>query len=203
VYFRNCYALGNVSVYQSSGTVNVGGFAGNFENGVVYIEKCFAAGTVSAHSSSNAATHAGGLLGYTWNSKATVVTNSTALGSGVTVKSNRWKNVRRVIGANGEGTPGSNNYALETMRIERSNTPSTLSFPFWDGTGAAPSEPYYFIPSSASNTDNDGVNVSASTFRNQSFWQTTLGFSSTDWNFSGVANRGYPVLAWEKEVSNK
>jgi hypothetical protein len=89
------------------------------------------------------------------------------------------------------------------MRIERGITSGTLSFPFWDGTGTAPSEPYYTIPNSASNTANNGENASASTFRNQSFWQTTLGFSSADWNFSGVASRGYPLLAWECGDSSK
>ena len=32
------------------------------------------------------------------------------------------------------------------------------------------------------------------TFRNRSFWETTLGFSSAVWDFSLVSIRGYPRL---------
>jgi hypothetical protein len=40
----------------------------------------------------------------------------------------------------------------------------------------------------------DGSDVSIADLRTSAFWNTTIGFNSAYWNFSGVA-RGYPALA--------
>jgi len=204
---EDCYALGNVSVNQNSGTVYASGLIGQSLNREVTINRCFSAGSVLVQSSGGAEVYAGGLYGNTWNGdgsslrpRTDTVFNSAVLCASITVKTSGAKYIGRVYGRCNTEDPtvdqpraGNNNYALDTMRFEVSNSASAVSFPFWDGTGTAPAV-YRTIPSSDDATLKNGQDASDSAFRSQSFW-SGLGYTSTVWDLgTPLTSKGYPTL---------
>jgi len=185
------YALGNVIVDRQSGSsiLHVGGLVGRLNFAGTSVTNSFSAGQVIAQSEESNV-FAGGLVG----SRLGDISNSAALGASVTAKSPHVISVGRICGSTGNA--GNNNYARDNMRIEVSNNPNALSFPFWDGSGTAPST-YYRYAGTVGTTTQHGENASFSTFFNPSFWTGTLGFSSTHWNFNRVGQEGFPRLRWE------
>jgi hypothetical protein len=104
--------------------------------------------------------------------------NNAALGQSVTVKGSSTDRRSRSVYAgpasdgtnlNGSGdtdTVGAANYALDTLRIENSNSYSAFYI-----------VPVYSVSDTAAMPN--GARVSGSSFQNQSFWTSALGFSSS------------------------
>jgi hypothetical protein len=188
------YALGNVLADKTAGTgngaVNAGGLAGSFASSGKIIERCFSAGTVRAMSAGTGIINAGGIAGQ--GGSGTMLQNNAALGASVTVQGSGTRSIGRVYGAT-FGT-ASGNYAVDTMRIEKSDVYGTYYFPYWDGTSTEPSV-YYTVSNSTDAAAKNGSSVAASAFRNSAFWTSTLTFDVAEWNFGGVVSRGYPILA--------
>jgi hypothetical protein len=186
---------GEIAIADSSSNqaVYAGGLAGYITNTASSVERCFAASAVTAQSAGSGAVYAGGVVGY----KASgTLSHNAALGGAVTVKGSGTKTAARVYAYPASGG-GTTNYALDTMRIEKSSAYGSYYFPYWDGTNSELSPAYYRVSSSTNAADPDGSSAAASAFRNSGFWTTTLGFSATEWDFGGVVGRGYPKLAWQ------
>jgi len=185
---ENCYALGNVMVNYSAekNTVYAGGLVGSISN-EGSVSKCFSAGRVSAGSVKNCV-YSGGIVGYNGGT----INNTAALGASVTVKGPpgsviiSW-DVGRIWG-NDEYSECNNNYALNTMTIEKdkynSINPDTRTANDGKDDSLTPFD-----------TTRDGKDANSGTFYTQVFWRTTLGFSPNVWDFSRVAINGYPRLA--------
>jgi hypothetical protein len=201
---RDCYALGNVLAEKDGGYLPVyaGGLVGRFiaDQQEISLERCFSGGAVRAQSSGTGAIYAGGVTGlnYPYSGHTVTLKNCAALGASVTAMGPGTRNIGRVYGASeGPGTSATaDNYALDTMRIEKSDSAGTLYFPYWDGVSAEPAS-YYTLSDSTISAVGDGASAAASIFRNPAFWTSTsyLNFSVDDaWDFSAVINRGYPKL---------
>jgi hypothetical protein len=124
------------------------------------------------------------------------VQNNAALGASVTANGTSATRVAARVYAYPASGGDSPNYAKDLMRLEKSSAYGTLYFPFWDGSGMAPSA-YYVNSSSASNADPNGQSVSASAFFSQNIWTSSssyLNFSAAYWNFTSVMVKGYPTL---------
>jgi hypothetical protein len=190
----NCYALGNVfadNPNAAGGAVHAGGLVGYAQiDATKSVDHSFAAGSVTAQSNSSSAVYAGGVVGYKVSG---LLTNNAALGQSVTVKGSGTARRSRSVYAspasdgtnlNGSGDTdavGAANYALDTLRIENSSSYSTFYI-----------VPVYSVSDTA--TKPNGARVSGSSFQNQIFWTSTLGFSPGYWNFGGVVSKGYPAL---------
>jgi len=129
----NCYALSNVladksTAGSSSYWIAAGGIAGHATE--CDVQSNFTAGAVSVQDSGNSTVYAGGIVGRYPSSGS--VQNNAALGASVTAKGAGGLYTGRVFGYS-PSTSISNNYALDTMRIEKSNSYNTLSFTTqWD-----------------------------------------------------------------------
>jgi hypothetical protein len=173
--------MGNI---QSDDCGFAGGLIGAFHLGMV--EHCFAGGTVTAYKASGDV-YAGGLIGqfkqetgslmFTLKKCAAIGVGVTAIGSGPT------QNVGRVAGKVPSSGIVQDNYALNTMRVEKDAWENRYT-PAIDTTVA-----------SNANTSS-GKDISASALKSQSFWsaEAELGFPSTDWDFSKVVIDGHPVF---------
>jgi hypothetical protein len=171
----DCYALGNVFADKQSGTgaPYVGGLVGYFGTSGS-LERCFAAGTVTAQSNVTDPLIAGGLVG-----QSLVIgfaSNNAALGASVTATGPITKSLGRVL-----TTTGSNNYANSWMLVRTSDTYD--AYPSTGGTII-----------STDDTSKEGKDLGPGTQRSRSFWETTLGFSTDEWDFGTVVGRGHPVL---------
>jgi hypothetical protein len=180
ITISNCYALGNVE-----GDRRVGGLIGFFDYGTV--EHCFAGGTVTASNSTitTDGVHAGGLVGandsISGNDTLTLK-NCVAAGAGVTALMDNGigdRTAGRVVGK--LVSPGSvtNNYALNTMRVESDTWVNRYNPNIKTITSGA--------------TTGEGADLAASFLRNQNFWMG-IGFNAATWDFSRVVSEGYPRL---------
>ena len=200
---EDCYATGNVTVTKpnaaSFGTINAGGLVGNipFSNNNGSINRCFATGTVTVHlNGSSGTTNAGGLVGSeystTFVASRKTISNSAALGQSVTITGGATRDIGRIYGF-GYTDNKFNNRALIDMQLYQH---ATYLF----------SNPSAETISSA-HDDKDGQDASDLNFRRIDIWRNTapaagtapgtlngLGFSDTNWDFSTVQTRGYPIL---------
>jgi len=182
---QNSYALGNVLV-SDSGTKssNAGGLVGLINQSGANISNCFSAGRVNAQSTTKEA-YSGGIVGY---NKGGSINNTVALGASVTALGST-KTAGRIYGSsNNSLVLTAKNYALNTMSVEEGVYGSIN-----------PTQPNL----TSGLNKKDGQDTNSSTFFNQAFWRTTLGFPELIskvpvWNFSRVAIDGYPRLAWEE-----
>jgi hypothetical protein len=183
----DCYALGNVFVDRSAGGLSVlyaGALVGMFNGlsgGNQTVEHCFAAGSVIAQRDSNGGIGAGGLAGYI--SSNSTLKNSAALGASVTITGLGTQYIGRVIGRAVSGFTAQNNYANNGMRLYRDAD-------YGDGR---PNEVTTLSPTPAAGNEH-GADAHFGNFHNPTFWQTTLGFSAANWDFSTVALKGRPRL---------
>jgi hypothetical protein len=198
---ENSYSLGNVSV-TGADRAYAGGLVGRFDirtggSGESGISNCFAAGNVSAKSRSNGNSGAGGIVSRIDNTGTgtTVVRNNAAIGDSVTlmgVTENRSFPARIYVWFEGPAPAFSNNYAKDSMRVERSNSFNTISFPYWNGSDTAPAIYYTTNPPDTGAGGRNGI--SASAFYNPSFWVSQMSYSSAYWDFSTGVGRGHPIL---------
>jgi hypothetical protein len=184
----NCYALGNVFADNPNSAVAgvyAGGLVGyaqiasggaNPDAGKVAYN--FATGSVRAQSAGSGIIYAGGIVGYKASGD---LTHNAALGDSVTATGGNDRYVARVYARPTSGG-GSANYAVDSMRIEKSSA--------YDATYIAPDDEAV----SDNGTSQHGARANGSTFRNPAFWTTTLGFGSAEWNFGSVVSRGHPAL---------
>jgi hypothetical protein len=197
---NNSYALGHIIVDKTvgTGTVYAGGLLGQLYLSGASVGYCFAAGSVTVQSAGTNTNRAGGLVGgvVTATNK---IEHSAALGPSVTVAGPGTKNQGRVYGYAIAGATHSDNYALDTMRLETSNAYGTYYFPSTaDANGSV-----WNYSSTGAHDNEDGANAAASGFRNAGFWSSTagLGFNSAasytgtaPWDLGSVLGRGYPTL---------
>ncbi|MDR0443022.1 MAG: hypothetical protein LBH44_06420 [Treponema sp.] len=206
----NCYALGNVEVNKETttnnggGLVSAGGFVGVLRNSS-NAQYCFATGMVTAARRDTGSNYlyAGGFLGLirTETEPTNNFENSAALGKSVTAKGGSQQNIGRIYGGFLNSPTRNANYARDDMRIEVSNVYTTISFPYWDGTGTRPLPSYTVNPSTTGTTTANGASAAASAFYSSSIWTGSLGFNNDatnspagTWNMNTVAARGYPIL---------
>jgi len=172
---NNSYALGNVQLSDSGNNfpAAAGGLVGYNQN--ADISNCFSAGQVGAQSVTVA--YSGGIVG---NNNNGTITNTAALGASVTALGGT-KATGRIYGFSTTALDiSAKNYALKTMSVEEdvyNSTSPAASTTLEIGLNAK-----------------DGGDSNSSTFLSQVFWKTTLGFSSTIWDFNSVARDGYPRL---------
>jgi hypothetical protein len=181
----DCYALGNVFADMPTGygnSLNVGALVGCVEEKDV--EHCFAAGSVIAQMNSSRSIDAGGLVGViTGYGLSLFLKDSAALGASITVTGGNPQRIGRIIGDN-EGPVGvQNNYANNDMRLYYSST---------YGSGRPTEIPT--VPPGRGSGNEPGLDANTGNFHNPVFWQTTLNFSTTNWDFSEVVSKGYPRL---------
>jgi hypothetical protein len=176
----DCYALGNVFGEMdgsNAGPISAGGIGGELSSAV---NRCFAAGSVIAQMSQNTwKLFAGGLLGHI--SSTGTMSNSAALGQSITLTGPCPQNIGRVYGYSDSTTATVNNHAYNDMKFYQSNT--------YGAGGITPTTPSSNDPASA-----NGKDANLGMFRDLTFWQTTLGFSSAVWDFATVVSKGYPRL---------
>ncbi|MDR2658978.1 MAG: hypothetical protein LBC27_03180 [Spirochaetaceae bacterium] len=189
VIIKNCVADGSIKVKASGGRlVLAGGFVGansagagdlNVSAVTFTMENCYAATSVEVartNTSSTKTIAAGGLIGIINNSGNSIVTKSAALNPKVTAVSGNPGGsgvfVDRVIGRKNTGTL-TDLYALKGMITGTS------------GEGK-PNNSEGALNSPA------GFGKDAAFFKDKNNW-TKLGFSETNWDFTGIAN-GYPTL---------
>jgi hypothetical protein len=199
--FDDCYALGNVFIDKSAGNSNlyVGALVGFF-SGYAYpgtsAERCFATGSIVAQRDTAGFIGAGGLAGrldtYSSNDSIIALKNSVALGASVTLtgSSGSYQSIGRVV-ANipHYGVPTKNNYANNSMRLYQDTTYANGRPNEIDITN--PANPTGQTPGP---NNKHGADAHAGMFHDPTFWQTTLGFSATNWDFSLVALKGHPRL---------
>ncbi|MCL2138322.1 MAG: hypothetical protein FWH41_02195 [Treponema sp.] len=187
---NNCYSLGNVLADKTgtgAGLIDAGGLIGYLGAGTAQYN--FAKGSVTAQNKGTDLTYSGGIVA---RNNGGTLSNNAALGPSVTAKgSNGTRVAARVYGIPVSGVGCSDNYALDSMRIERSDDYGAFFFPFWDGVAPAPLT-YYTLSNSAVHTARDGASVSSSAFQNQVIW-ALIGFGS-EWDFSGLVRDGHPRL---------
>jgi hypothetical protein len=178
---NNCYALGNVFVDKTSvNPIHAGGLIGSIENYSLTVEQCFAAGSVTAQRNLDLVINAGGLVGD--NSNLKPITDSAVLGASITATGSIAANrhIGRVVG--NDATGASNNHGYIDLMLYQSDT---------YGAGILTMTP---TAGTSNPGGKDGQDAHLGIFRSRSFWGTTLGFSETDWSFTTVEARGYPVL---------
>jgi hypothetical protein len=192
VTVRDCYALGNVTVDRngtasSNETIYAGGFAGRLRpktSGTPKITACFSKGIVAMQANRDVAgeyLYVGGIAGYIESGGA--VNNCVALAPSYTLLSG--SSCTRGIGRiSGNASGLSNNFACATQ--------------LYDGVyGSLNPSPGGSLGSGS--THKDGIDVSSGTYGYQSFWTNTTagsgpGFGTSQWSFTGISSRGYPLL---------
>jgi len=207
----NSYALGNVladKTNSSSGTVNVyaGGFVGCIKVGDIgtgnavagyAVERCFSKGFANAmaNGTTNTNVYAGGLVGN--KPQNGYVRNSAALGSFVSVKGGSSRSLGRIISSVAINSHFVNNYASSSMTLFTINSYSTNSGQITSAGDGADGK--------------DGNVIMDSLFYSQNTWTSTLEFNKDPfptysnftrpydqpWSFSGIVDRGYPLLIGE------
>jgi hypothetical protein len=192
----NCYALGNVLVNKNAtvGSQNyytcAGGLAGHATN-IGSIGHSFTAGSVTAQSSFTAANSdvfAGGVVGLKREGTGATLSHTAALGAKIVaanVNNNKY-NVGRVYDDNQTGSVTAN-YALNSMLT---------------GTGTYDA----YIPGSIptaniGKTAMNGASVGLGEVRTRTFWEYTLDFNASIWDFSYLVGRGYPQLSWQQDFT--
>ncbi|MDR2659748.1 MAG: hypothetical protein LBC27_07155 [Spirochaetaceae bacterium] len=209
VTIKNCRTGGSIkeTVYGAGYTIRVGGIiatsegGGDFEgdsspvSGQLNISNCYSTTEIVAYKNNDSATTvsvAGGLAGFLNNTNAKIE-NSIALNTSVTaaVKSGTAYHVGRVAGlvypaldATNAGGRLVNNYALATMPVGTS----------LNKDGVPVTAP---VESGVAN-DTNGAPATPNQLRDRAFWTETLGFSESDWDFSGLSNGQYPALKLKK-----
>ena len=185
---RNCYALGHVLADKRSGVgaVYAGGLVG--QSSTNSIDNCYSTGQVTAQSLESTA-YSGGLIGYR---QSGTITNTASLGAKV-LASATSPVAGRIAGSASAGLTG--NSANELMRIGTGTYNSSLDYRYGDISYIMG-----LIAGTVATTDNtatgmNGADATTMNFMSSAYWQTTLGFSSTIWDFSTPAlYRGYPLL---------
>jgi hypothetical protein len=190
---RNSYSTGDVFADRTASEhaleiTEAGGFVGRLAfystSSPGIIEHCFSLGEVIALSAQSQA-YAGGLVGFVGSVRDNEtgparISNTVVLGDrnrGVATGPAGTSAGRVWGGADGTFAPV-NNHAINSRLV---------------GTGI-------YNAHVAGNTvsgmaDNlNGANIGLSQTRSRSFWETTLGFNTSIWDFSTVVGRGYPVL---------
>jgi hypothetical protein len=183
---ENCYALGDVladkatNSTSSSNSYNYPLYAGGLVGYVRIkspneIRRSFAVGSVAAHSQdASHYTYAGGIIGRM--DTGGTLSNTVAFGAKIVATGGGTLGAARVYGSSA-GT-SANNYALNSML-----------------TGTSPSYDGYVPGSTQSSSSSNGTDVGSGTVKSQAFWiATNPGFSSSCWDFSYLAIRGYPKL---------
>ncbi|GMO41649.1 MAG: hypothetical protein Ta2B_21580 [Termitinemataceae bacterium] len=175
VTIKNSYATGNINITVASDLfVWAGGFVGLMVAPVT-VQNCYASGSVrvvnSMTDSNTRTTYAGGLIGnYGYG---TPVKNNVALNASVKAQAAANSSAGRVTATSGSALQ--DNYALSTTTVNdaviASNDPLAVK------------------------TGIHGASKTASDMSQKAFW-TTLGFSETVWDFTGlnVASGIYPKL---------
>jgi hypothetical protein len=183
---RNCYALGDVSANKIAGasytnidgtvgSTSAGGLVGYAYNGA--IQNSFSAGKVITAQSKEYEAYTGGIVGFTFGTTS----NTAVLGEKVTARGPAITEAGRIAGNSFSLSNNlSNNYAINTMTT---------------GTGAYGVNITGSVPGTVGLTTINGQNASISEFISASWWQKTLGFDPSAWDFSTPAvYRGYPLL---------
>ena len=167
---KNCYATGNVSSFSG----HVGGLEGACFGNLV-IENCYATGNV------HGTTRIGGLIGY--NSGGSTIRYCVAANGSVTATSGS-ATINRIAGVNSGGTL-TNNYALNTMIVQRNGVNVTIS---------------------PNLNTIDGQNATLTDIKTQTFYTTPANWNSGAgvWNFAGATPDwkmcplgSYPYLKWQ------
>jgi hypothetical protein len=180
---RNCYATGDVS--SASHNINIfvgtGGIVGISQDSSI-VENCYATGRVT-----NSRNNTGGLVGgisdrSSLTNKGSVLRNSVALNQTITQDENNFFTIGRVVGhkPNEFMSRLVNNYAYSGMTVVRGTTNKTID----PGLQKL-----------------DGENITAVQYNNQSWWQTTGNWSTSDgataWDFTNVwqwGSNNLPIL---------
>ena len=202
-FITDCYALGDVFVDASGpGAVYGGGIIGApISSNNYLIKRCFATGSVVVQRSAGGSdTAAGGIAGLV---QGWTVQDNVAMGASVTITGPGGKIGGRIFGS-GFGSTRTNNHAYNDMAVTRSND------------YGAPSGERGLFPLVKGRGNKDGADAHYGIFRDRRFWTNPppfdptvppdhnsvvfdiavhgLGFSSVNWDFSTVEERGYPVL---------
>jgi hypothetical protein len=197
---KYCYALGDVAATNIcssggiTGNINIysGGLIGYLKSdnsAAKVLTECFASGLVESHINTTYDTvWGGGLLGYAADADVSgsqlEISKLAALGGKVTCTGGSNAYIARIMGGK-NSSPAitmAGLYANHAMLLASSNTYGA----YLSGTG-----PTADIGPSAINGDNAGLYTD---FMSPSFWETTIGFSSTHWNFNTVVGKGYPTI---------
>ncbi|MDR2543383.1 MAG: hypothetical protein LBC80_08060 [Treponema sp.] len=190
---RDCYSTGHVYLNRSNlptAHTTIGGFIGfNAISIGHFIERCFSAGSVTAKvnypPTGNQHYFVGGFIG---ESNDGTVRNNATLGSFVYKAGNspdagRNHAPARIRAGNNDNNL-TNNFASDSMRLE------TSAYNGMTLTTQAPTN---------GRDLRDGFNVPAILFYGQNVWTNIaagfgLSFNSTNWDFTGLVDRGYPML---------
>jgi hypothetical protein len=174
----DCYTAGSItgaSNCTSAQTMYIGGmFARNYSGGNVTVSRCYSSMTLDINRLTSGSSYplvVGGLIGHL-NTSVNTLTSLVALNPSLTgTYPGTEVNIGRILGrASAPHITGA--YALDSMTLDF-NGPR--------------------VPTSSS-TGIQGESTAAATLNTASFWTSTLGWSSDIWDFSGVANGGYPTL---------
>jgi hypothetical protein len=196
----DCYALGDVFVDRSTvGIIYAGSLIGELGNPAgSTINRCFAAGNVIAQMRYTEAAYmlVGGLVGYNY-STAAKIKNSVSLTKSITVMGiplpadEEERTFSRILGSVTGSPTLTNNHAYIDMALNHKASVSARDT--------------HSIPSTQIGNETnhkDGKDAHLGTFRSRTFWQNApnhatapgLGFSSSNWIFTTVEDRGYPIL---------
>jgi hypothetical protein len=179
VIIKNSYTTGKITVNAESRHIfTAGGLVADNVQGSLSIENCYASGDIALTKSSGGVMYhmyAGGLVGFSSTGSTTTISNSAALNESVTVNGAAIgvRGAKRILGSGSVYLDLQDNYALSTMKTGVS--------PGGEVTGAA--------------DDANGLGKTLAQFKSTATWGASgLGFDQDIWDFSTIAEQGWPVL---------
>ena len=196
----DCYALGDVFMNSATaGACYAGGFSGTYytldgSDRLLTIKNSFAAGSVTIQSNGTTIVGGGGFIGNMKSTHDTLI-NNAVLGRSVTITSpasGANRGIGRIWGYGAPIAPDSgNNYAYNAMGLYDS---SVYGDPSPAGGVVANGDP------DKGQDKKHGADAHFGNFRDRTFWGNADGSvglkfnSTTNWDFSTVEARGYPIL---------
>ena len=181
VIVEHCYALGDVTIINKTNAgQNAGGLVGL--SGFGSMRYNFARGEVKVRSDAPGGNvYAGGIIGYVHES---TLTYNVALGNSLTATSSSGTAVAyRVCSFPTSGAVINFNYARADMEVGTATGGSSVG----NVTGAT--------VISSDSTSRHGASQVISGLRVQNFWQNTIGFGTSYWNYSDLNSMRFPYLS--------